>query len=250
MDKETQHNGKPLTIKYLRSLGLDIDNIKFIGRSLTFESPIRVRSSHLIGNVDIGAFTYVGQGCELRNCTIGRFGSIAVNVSIGPAEHPVDWLSSHPFMFDGVTYFNESNSWGGFSSSKHRFTGNGKRTIVGNDVWIGRNVVIRQGVTIGDGAIIAAGSFVNKDVPPYAVFAGVPAKLIKFRFSDCMIQRLTAISWWNFMLEPDKNEINFQNVENAVSILEQLIENNSLSVFLPEKYKVDMVNGCSVTIVK
>ena len=76
-----------------------------------------------------------------------------------------------------------------------------KPCIIGNDVWIGCNATILRGVTIGDGAIVAANAFVNKDVPPYAIVGGVPAKVLKYRFSENIITKLLHLKWWDFPIE-------------------------------------------------
>ena len=98
-----------------------------------------------------------------------------------------------------------------------------KRVKVGNDVWIGTKVIVMGGVTIGDGAVIGAGSIVTKDVPPYAIVAGVPAKIIRYRFSEEIVKELQNIKWWNLPEDILKENISlFQKDEILVSDLEQL----------------------------
>lgn len=216
----------------LRKKGLHLSvGLSQVGGSLDFEVPARLSRAVSIGRCSIGAFSYVGQGSEIRNTSIGRFCSIAANVALGPAEHPTNWLSSHPFQFDGVRYFDEYPHWQAFASSIKKFGGNASTTHIGHDVWIGRNAIVRQGVKVGDGAVIAAGSFVNQDVPDFSIVGGVPARVIRCRFDDETITRLQALQWWNYELSSQKNEIDFSRIEYAISQIENLIYQNKLAAF-------------------
>lgn len=150
---------------------------------------------------DIGRFTYgdplVLEWGEGMNLKIGSFCSIAANVTILlGGNHRGDWITTFPFNI----IFEEFRDVEGHPSS------NGN-VIIGNDVWIGLNVLILSGVTIGDGAIIGANSLVNKDVKPYSVVGGNPAKKIKSRFNEQTIEDLLRIEWWNWDLEKIKNNV-------------------------------------------
>jgi virginiamycin A acetyltransferase len=151
----------------------------------------------------VGKYTYGGpivkdwhQGSTLK---IGNFSSIAENVTILlGGNHPTDWISSFPF---GVV-FDE------FKERNYKYPKSSKGSvIIGNDVWIGLNTTILSGVTIGDGAIVAAGSIVTKNVEPYAIVGGNPAKLIKKRFSDEAISKLLAIKWWEWEIDKIKDNL-------------------------------------------
>lgn len=221
----------------LRQYGLQVAaNIQQIGRSLEYEASVRLSTAVLIGDCRIGAFTYIGGGSEIRNVSIGRFCSIAANVAIGPAEHPVDWLSSHPFQFDGVRYFDSDENWQDFINPELRFHGNAALTEVGNDVWIGRNVIIKQGVKVGNGAIIAGGAFVSKDVPDYAIMGGVPARLIRYRFDLKTIELLQGIEWWNYKLELLKNSINLCDINQSIDKIISLLSRGGIADFRPKSY--------------
>lgn len=120
---------------------------------------------------------------------VGKFCSIAPNVIIYlGGNHRIDWVTTYPFGHINQQIFNKFNGAG------HPST-NGD-VIIGNDVWIGTNVTIMSGVTIGDGAVIAANSHVVKNVNPYSLFGGNPAKLIKYRFTPEQIEKLLEIKWW------------------------------------------------------
>jgi acetyltransferase-like isoleucine patch superfamily enzyme len=142
-------------------------------------------------NVILNDFTYISNNTIIKNSKIGKFCSIGPGCKIGLGMHPTkNYVSTHPIFFSDkkqsqISFVKKST----FKESDD--------TFIGNDVWIGANVVILDGVKIFDGAIIAAGSIVNKDVPPYAIYGGVPAKLIKYRFNDITIQKLLRFEWWN-----------------------------------------------------
>lgn len=136
----------------------------------------------------IGRHSYIGYDSEVHSCDIGSFCSIANGFVAGGAKHPLDWVSTSPVFYNvrGGT----GNHLGNLEIEPI------KRTIIGNDVWIGNRVTIIQGVTIGTGAVIGAGAIVTKDVPPYAVVAGCPAKVIKYRFNSEIINKLLKSEWW------------------------------------------------------
>ena len=124
------------------------------------------------------------------NCEIGQFCSISDDVIIGGAEHPIDWVSTSP-VFQNVRHSGPRRKFAEFD-----FEGI-KRTIIGNDVWIGKRAIIKAGIRIGDGAVIGSGSVVTKDVPPFAIVGGVPAKIIKYRFDEDTIKDILQSEWWN-----------------------------------------------------
>jgi acetyltransferase-like isoleucine patch superfamily enzyme len=138
--------------------------------------------------VDIGMYTHGGCFREWAvdpETTIGRYCSIAAGVRILTENHPMDFQSTHGFFFNPLFRFTAGNLV------------RRKSLTIGNDVWIGYNAVIMPGVSrVGDGAVIAAGAVVNKEVPPYAVVVGNPARVVRFRFSAPTIARLLASRWW------------------------------------------------------
>lgn len=167
-----------------------------------FEPPCSLKWLQIQASFLIGAFSYGVSGYYFAT-EIGRYCSFGENVQIGRHPHPTHWFSTSPFFyqngeaildtaFDGSDAFRPSD----FSRSAPPVTI--QKTIIGNDVWIGHGAFIMPGVKIGDGAVIAAHSVVTKDVPPYAIVAGVPAQIKKFRFDEELVERLHATQWWRY----------------------------------------------------
>lgn len=139
----------------------------------------------------LGDYTYVGSSTRISNTTIGKFCSIGPDVIICPGKHPTKtFVSTHP------SFYSVNRQVRDYFCDKNYFEESSPVSI-GNDVWIGARVIIVDGVNIGDGAIIATGAIVTKDVPPYAIIAGMPAKVIKYRFEDSEIEFLTIVKWWD-----------------------------------------------------
>jgi acetyltransferase-like isoleucine patch superfamily enzyme len=193
--------------------------------SATVEAPCRIDAG-LHGNTTVGAFTYLLSG-HVWNTDIGRFCSIAPNVTIGPGEHPIDWLSTHPFVNDwgdSVLGFSRvGDIYGDWLGAPVTRTNPHQRTTIGSDVWIGQNVVILAGVNIGHGAIIGAGSVVTKDVPSYAIMGGVPARLIRYR-SENHINDLLSLAWWEFDLRPIIPELDLSDLTRSLPDIRNAIE--------------------------
>ena len=135
-------------------------------------------------------YSYCGNDCQIVNTEIGAFCSISDHVFIGGAEHPINCVSTSP-VFYNVRHSGPNKRFAKFNLPKT------KRTVIGNDVWIGHGVTIKQGVIIGNGAVVGSNALVTKDVPPYAIVGGIPAKILKFRFQQDVIDRLEEIKWWD-----------------------------------------------------
>lgn len=186
----------------------------------------------------IGAFTYMGgRNTMMRHISsVGRFCSIAADINTGQVEHPTNFLSTASAL-----YGNWSNHWpsmapfyeenqptvdGAIAACKKQMSQKAGKIEIGNDVWIGYGVYISRGVKIGDGAVIAANAVVTKDVPPYAIVAGVPARVIRYRFDEKLIEQLLRLRWWDYGLNGLKG-VEFDKIDKAVEQIEANIRNGA-----------------------
>lgn len=180
---------RPLLI-FFKYPDLYISNGVAIGGSCSFGKNVKLNRNVVIANSTINDYSYIGGFSEIKNCSIGKFCSIAQNVKIGLGIHPSNMISTYPGFY--------SNK----ASGANKFFHNPsiieeKKVSIGHDVWIGTGSMIMDGIEIGNGAIIAAGSVVTKNVEPYEIVGGVPAKRIKYRFSVNEILILQELKWWH-----------------------------------------------------
>ena len=169
----------------------------------------------------IGRHTFAGNS-SFPQCKIGRFCSIGTKAGVIMSSHPTDFVSSWPGFFDTclspetIRHFNDNLHFDEFP--RHS---SGAAVLIGNDVWIGNNVSILAGVEIGNGAIVGANALVTKNVPPYAIVGGVPAKIIRYRFSNEDIHYLENLSWWDWTDEQiQKYAKHFSSVQALRGVLE------------------------------
>lgn len=201
--------------------GCDIDETAQVEKKKTvLHAPVRLGREAVVRNgVEIGTCSYFGDRCFVGSrTTVGAYCSVARDVEIGPSNHPTDFVSTHPFQYSGRKFAD----YPGYARMvrTHRNDLNREGCVIGNDVWIGAKVVIRRGVKIGTGAIIGAGAVVVKDVPPYAIVGGVPAKIIRYRFDEATIARLLESRWWE--LKPaELSGVHFGEVHKALDEIAQ-----------------------------
>lgn len=138
----------------------------------------------------IGKYSYIGNNSFVSDTDIGNFTSISTDCYIGGTSHPTDWVSTSPVFHKWENIMKKN-------FARHEFE-IFRRTTIGNDVWIGNRVMIKAGVNISDGAVIGMGSIVTKDIGPYEIWAGNPARMIRKRFDDETIAALEEMKWWNW----------------------------------------------------
>lgn len=160
-------------------------------------SRISEQSLSWSGSVSIGAFSYVVQGAFVEGCDIGRFCSIATGVRVMGKNHPLDRISTSTWSY-GHNIFDLMKQDFDVEVKQDRKFGGDKKTIIDHDVWIGEFATIKRGIKLGLGSIVGANSVVTKDVPPFAIVGGNPAKILKYRFNDVVIGRLIKSKWWEF----------------------------------------------------
>lgn len=193
-----------MSIKYYiqKLLGLILDKPivkKTVGYSLVKSERVNTKlgnqtnvvAPYFLHNVVLDDYSYIARNSNATNVQIGKFCSIGPNFCCGLGLHPTNGISTAPMFYskakqNGLTLVNDV------------VYEEQKQTTIGNDVFIGANVTIIDGVTIGDGAVIGAGAVVVKDIPPYAVAGGVPAKVIKYRFDQVIINKLLKLKWWDW----------------------------------------------------
>ena len=181
-----------------------------------FESPCALNSCLLTKtSLEVGAFTTfdgTDRHGRIGDLRIGRYCAVARHVDIGSSRHPSSWLSTSIRQYKAAFLQWENERGKRIHLVPYRET---RPTTIGNDVCIYDHVIINAGVAIGDGAIVAAGAVVTKDVPPYAVVGGVPAKVLKYRFAPEIIDELLKLKWWRYDLA-DLGEIDWSDVRAAI----------------------------------
>lgn len=149
----------------------------------------KLESGTVFYHSTMGRHSFCGYDCEISHADIGSFVSIANGVVIGGGRHPMEWVGMSPVFYEGR------------DSVKAKFSTHAREPVqrvrIGHDVWIGRSAIVLPGVEIGNGAVVGAGAVVTKNVPPYAVVAGNPARLLRYRFGEAIVSRLAATAWWD-----------------------------------------------------
>lgn len=142
---------------------------------------------------ELGDYSYVERHSEAIYTVIGKFSAVASDVRLNALTHPIERVSQHKITYRPNEYFLGAKLDKGFREKRR-----GARVHVGHDCWIGHGAIVMPGVTVGHGAVVAAGAVVTKDVPPYAIVAGVPARFLKWRFEPKISERMMSLAWWDW----------------------------------------------------
>lgn len=187
-----------------------IDDKSVVSRKAKVYGKVQVTDSTM------GDYSYLGRRSRLIHARVGKFCSISNDCAIGMGTHSLNNISTS-------SLFTARNNGTGISWTNKTVFEEHSYVNIGNDVWIGQRAMVLGGVSIGNGAVIGAGAVVTKDVPPYAIVGGVPAKIIRFRFSEDVIEKLESINWWQIPDEDLKNNISIFQKPLEEKFLDQLI---------------------------
>ncbi|MET7030076.1 CatB-related O-acetyltransferase [Sediminicola luteus] len=194
----------------------DIDNRRrfpqaIIDQNSSFTNGVTIgKNSHIcsnciVNNSHVGSYSYVNYGTLIQNTTIGNYCSIAHHVKIGLGAHPLNMFSTSPIFYKTKNALNVRVLQDDLDFQDYA------HITIGSDVWIGANAIIMDGVTIGHGAVVAAGAIVSKNVPAYAIVGGVPAKIIRYRFTEEQRKAILKTRWW------EKNAIDVQAMKDNLT---------------------------------
>ncbi len=227
----------------LQQIGIVCDqNRTRINGTFRYEGPINLTlENEFQGECFVGAFTYINPFGKFSNTRIGRYCSLAEWITTGPGQHSTNYFSTHPFIYDPedntakLGVYDVYKKILGHVPPVTEATPNrsiaSPDIIIGNDVWIGLRVIIMSNVKIGDGAVIAAGAVVTKDVEPYTIVGGVPARPIRKRFDDATIEKLLKLRWWDYDMSQVSNRVNYGNPNEVIDFMNAAMKEGSLRQF-------------------
>ena len=161
--------------------------------NVDFGSYVEIGKGSRVINSVIGDYSYCDRYADIANAKIGKFSNIASFSRIGPTDHPMHLASLHHFTYRSSYYFDHREDDSSFFQNR-----SSRIAYIGHDTWIGHGAVVMPEIYIGNGSIVAAGAIVTRDVDPYEIVAGIPAKTIKRRFSKNISARLNALAWWDW----------------------------------------------------
>jgi len=232
------------------------DTTNGIDGTLDFERPA-YPFGHRLKNCSIGAFCYFNAAghTSAYRVRFGRYAQIGESSIIAPPEHLQTGFSNHPFAFTRPSLMPNMYRLPDFaalapedSDAPSYVDTVNNETVVGHEVYLGAGSFVRRGVTIGDGALIGARSVVTRDIPPYAVAVGSPARIVRLRFAEHLVERLLALQWWRYDLARFKHTLDFTRMEPTLEALEQLLTEGQLPLLKPDSFRLTRAAGGELSL--
>jgi len=182
----------------------------------TFGRFVEIGQGSRIAHSSFGDYSYCDRYADIANAEIGKFANIASFVRIGATDHPLDTAALHHFLYRSADYWDDTEPDAGFFDRRRA-----RRATIGHDTWLGHNAQIKPEVTVGHGAVVASGAIVTKDVAPYAIVAGMPAKPLRLRQPPEIAERLIALAWWDWSHDAIRAALEDFRVLKAEAFLEK-----------------------------
>ena len=182
----------------------------------TFGRYVEIGAGTRIAHSFFGDYSYCDRFCDIANADIGKHANIAAFVRVGATDHPLDRASLHHFMYRSASYWDDAGDDADWFAKRRA-----RRTVIGNDTWIGNAAQVKPEVTVGHGAVVAAGAVVTKDVAPYTIVAGVPAVKVRDRQPPAIAERLIALGWWDWSHERLRETLHDFRTLTAEAFLEK-----------------------------
>ncbi|KGM48981.1 chloramphenicol acetyltransferase [Pseudooceanicola atlanticus] len=154
---------------------------------------VEIGQGSRVAHSEIGDYSYCDRYADIANASVGKFANIASFVRIGATDHPLDTAACHHFLYRSADYWDDVENDADFFA--HRRS---RRVVIGHDTWLGHNAQVKPEVTIGHGAVVASGAIVTRDVAPYTIVAGTPARMMRLRQPAEIAERLIALAWWDW----------------------------------------------------
>lgn len=240
----------------LEAHGLLLRTPHGVDGGLSYERPA-YPFGHRLKHCTLGAFAFFNPNgtTSAYRVEFGRYAQIGESSIIGPPEHPHDWFSSHPFAFTRPQHMPNIYRLPEFARlAPDADAGPAwaeqapQDTVIGHEAYVGAGSFVKRGVRIGNGAVIGARSVVTRDIPDYAIAVGAPARVLRLRFADAIVERFLRLQWWRYDLAPFKRDVDFSRVEATLDVLEQALADGRLQALQPRACKLTPVaHGLALT---